>query len=468
MRAKLKPSSSENDIVTTSQLTSNDSSSASLAASSTSTPNSSSSTPSTASATSTDSTVASASQNKTKKWPSTFSIDHTQIYKGLAIFYMLLHHALDPVIQNRGILSWLADFNFLPHVQRFAKICVAIFALLSGYGMTLSLRKQEKRYQQQVNAGTISPSSNIPFYGYLNRSYTYAARSISKLLTTFWAAYLFTLIITVIMIGGLSSSYPYATIQLPVDALGLANLLGQPTINGPWWYIPAAIFNFLLFPLFYALSKRLPKLSLLFAVAWNITFVFIPRSFYYSYLFYFGVFILGIAVAQLDLVNRFLIPVNDKGKNIKRFVLISLAWVALFLVRHTWLFESPKYYALDGFLALLGVYGIVLVSHLKPLASFFRFMGKYSTDMFLTHAIILRLFSNFMYGNITPNWFPYIISLKILITGIALGLAFHYLRQITRYNKLQKHLAQDEQARIVTSFYLVLTIIVIYAVKRHI
>ena len=188
MRAKLKPSSSENDIVTTSQLTSNGSSSASLAAS----------TSSTAPASSTDSTTASANQSKTRKWPSTFSIDHTQIYKGLAIFYMLLHHALDPVIQNRGILSWLADFNFLPHVQRFAKICVAIFALLSGYGMTLSLRKQEKRYQQQVDLSTISP-----VLIFLSTATSIAAtptpRAPSQSSSTFWAAYLFTLIITVIM-----------------------------------------------------------------------------------------------------------------------------------------------------------------------------------------------------------------------------------------------------------------------------
>ena len=77
---------------------------------------------------------------------STFTKEHTQIAKGVAILMMLYHHLyIIPERINNNFFS-LID-QVIPNAQStiavFCKLCVCIYVFLSGYGLYHSLKKQK-------------------------------------------------------------------------------------------------------------------------------------------------------------------------------------------------------------------------------------------------------------------------------------------------------------------------------------
>ena len=75
-----------------------------------------------------------------------FTKDHTLCMKGIAILLMFFHH------NYLGPERWLdSPINFFPFTEdifvyfaKFCKICVGLFVLLTGYGMTVSCKNRIK------------------------------------------------------------------------------------------------------------------------------------------------------------------------------------------------------------------------------------------------------------------------------------------------------------------------------------
>ncbi len=68
-----------------------------------------------------------------------FTVDYTVFVKGLAIILLLLHHyiGVDP---NASID--ISNISFKEIIYSLSKVCVSIFAIMSGYGIYLSLVKK--------------------------------------------------------------------------------------------------------------------------------------------------------------------------------------------------------------------------------------------------------------------------------------------------------------------------------------
>ena len=71
-----------------------------------------------------------------------FSKQDTALVKGVAILMMLAHHCFESPYRYAGY-----ELNFFPftesqtvEIASFFKICVALFAFLSGYGITKAWR----------------------------------------------------------------------------------------------------------------------------------------------------------------------------------------------------------------------------------------------------------------------------------------------------------------------------------------
>ena len=90
----------------------------------------------------------------------TFTKKDTQMLKGIAIICMLIHHLfLDPSrYKGYSVDFWPLTETITTHIALAMKLCVAIFVMLSAYGMTLSYKKINNNLEikrEQIKNATI-------------------------------------------------------------------------------------------------------------------------------------------------------------------------------------------------------------------------------------------------------------------------------------------------------------------------
>ena len=159
--------------------------------------------------------------------------------KGLAIILMLFHHLYCTADRFNGFEIDFTPFSqtFVVNVAFLFKVCVSLFAFITGYGLLKSIAGQNFNRKDIVKWNTTR---------------------LIKTLSGFWFIYVIFLIVTMLINKLPYTTYfektPYAGIfYLINDFLGLANLFNTPTLNGTWWYMSAAIVFILIIPLVYAL-----------------------------------------------------------------------------------------------------------------------------------------------------------------------------------------------------------------------
>lgn len=384
-----------------------------------------------------------------------FSREHSEIYKGLAIIFMLMHHAFQGIRNTEGPLNPLFGMNLNHHVWLFTKICVAIFTFINGYGMTLSFAAREARLPSNGSRDA------------LRRSLNYSARSALSLLYLQIPVYLFSLAMTVFFKGTFLTIYPKPIVEVPLDFLGLALVMRSPGINGPWWYIAASMVYHLFFPFLYFVVKRAPRiLSLVALIAGSVLAItpvvaLTPLLRYINYLYYFTVFLLGIVCAHTNVINRFIMPRFDlpREKHVLQFVFFALLWITLFYFRQKNLLSHPNYYTLDGFLTVLSIYGIALLFRYKPLRDKLAFMGSYSTELFLLHALAIRLRSKVVFADANP----FFLTIRLIALSLLLAWFLRYLIRLARYYKLKDKMCSEKMAPYFFSSYFLFSAIAVIA-----
>lgn len=162
--------------------------------------------------------------------------------KGIAILLMIFHHCfLDPSRFAGHIVSF-APFSqsAIVSLSYFSKICVGIFAFISGYGLYLSAVKQP-RSAKAVSGWTVS--------------------RLIKTMSGYWLVYILALITTWIYADLPIKTYCTngnirGLLYGALDFLGVASLFKTPTMNSTWWYMGAAVLFIVLVPLFIRITEK--------------------------------------------------------------------------------------------------------------------------------------------------------------------------------------------------------------------
>lgn len=95
----------------------------------------------------------------------TFSREDTVMVKGIAILLLLIHHMGGT---NPGMPLNLQGLDVSIAIEHLGKVCVALFTVLSGYGLTEGSKKHDNKF-------------------------LYVCRHIKKIMFGFWSAYILTL-----------------------------------------------------------------------------------------------------------------------------------------------------------------------------------------------------------------------------------------------------------------------------------
>lgn len=337
---------------------------------------------------------------------------------------MLWHHCfLAGRFENYSIIfSPLAESQIV-NIASFFKICVSLFAFVSGYGLYLSFTK----------------NSSQGGYWIKNR--------LIRLLSGYWFIVLLAWIVCFLVDGRTYAFYfEGKSIWLGlwtmlIEFLGLSNFFNLSLFNGSWWYISAAVVFVLLVPVLY---KSLEHLGVFNTLTLSII---IPRlaggyfggTHWMSFLF---AFLLGMVVAKSAFFEKWEnwnIARNQTVSNgIKFLLLFVLCIIAYKLYYHlpTNLYWEVKY----GLIPLLIIlFAKEYIIPLPAVGQILEFLGKHSANIWLIHTFIRYYYcETFTYsmGHFT------VVIVVLLLISLALSIIVEFLKRITGYEKFIQKLIE--------------------------
>ena len=325
-----------------------------------------------------------------------FGKRETAIVKGAAVVLMLVHHLFyqEEYLEN-CIFLLPHEKEALLQFAQMCKVCVAFFLLLSGYGLYKSRESLEERTQMTWIKSALFP-----------------LRYIKKLLIQYWWA-----VIPFAVFGVVTGLRPLSEVYGPelvdkwkilTDLLGINYILFDifNQYNITCWYLSVAIELYLIFPILYWILKRSPLL--LWAVGltmWTYSGKFyMLRESVWLIPFAAGMTFSrgGVLDSVCTLVDR-LDWANGLG--------IALFLVAAARIRILYPIVS------DGLLAFAIICVLlVVVKYASPVGIILEFLGKHSTNIFMTHTFFYYYyFRRYFYALRLPA----LILLSLLLVCVA-------------------------------------------------
>lgn len=337
---------------------------------------------------------------------------NSQAIKGIAIVMMLFHHMYLSTDRFEGLNVAFTPFTAerIMYLCRTFKICVPIYAFISGYGLYLSYRKNHS-----------TPGE-------------WTAKRLIKTMGGFWIIWVLSVVILQLHNGYATTRYfgngniARGVAAMGLDFLGLAKLFGTSTLNGTWWYTSAAIIFIICVPLFMIKEEYL--VLILVAVAAfprTISLEVMGVTGVYAFL---PVFLMGMCAAKYDLFNRWFRVWNDGAKHVLKFFLELLALYVLYKAyrRLPLMVYSEIHWGLYPIVFM--AFCCEFINVIPGIRQVLLFLGKHSMNIFLIHTFIRQ--SSFVYvsGYFLTN------TLTLLLASLAISVVLEWLKKVTGYNRL--------------------------------
>lgn len=310
--------------------------------------------------------------------------DKSQLLYGIGIFLMVYHHLFAFPERISVPYVMLFDFSFLgieTMISYFGKFCVALYAFLSGYVLTLR----------------IDDNKNIKDIFLI----------VLKQLRKFYITY-FIIIFTFIPLGIVLGKIDFNIVELIKNMIGISC-----SYNAEWWYVKQYVLMLLCFPFITKSIKLINKTKIkyiIYLIFYFISTVYISytQNAFYSYLL---CFIMGAIVNHEMLLNKI-----DKLNIHSVISLITL--MIVFVVRI--LFLGSNLY--DYVIVVPFVYSTLSFLNISILKNtinrILMFVGQYSKYIYYIHTFfIYYYFQSIIY---IPKYsiliFVWILSICVILS----------------------------------------------------
>ncbi len=316
----------------------------------------------------------------------------TNIAKAAAVILLLIHHLYMGVAP--APIDLLHTYPPLT-IATLSKVCVALFVVLSGYGLTVSFeRKREKpgRFTLRHTLGLMRPYWLI-FALFVPLGIFFARPEFAP-----WAVY-----------GTGLRGFANACAEF----FALRPLLGTPTYNQTWWYMEAALALYLTFPFLHWGVKKAPYLVLPVTAVPLVLYLFLGNNVWDTCreIYWFFPFCAGIFLARRDLLSKFAAFAQKR-----RWTAIALTTLAVLL---TALIRSQVGLAFDTFFAVAILLFLRCTLSLIPyLGTAFAYLGRHSGNIFMLHSFIYCYFTSqhwFVKLLWSPDLFVVFLALPALL-----------------------------------------------------
>ena len=317
------------------------------------------------------------SESRKQVVDSYLSKEFTLIIKGVAVILLLSHHLWAFPERLPGSITGITDYVFrgsLLIAGDFGRICVAVFAFLSGYG------KYIKYADKKINT----------------------FRDIRKMYFLYWRVFLIFIPVAFIFFRYqvpycqdemVYSCYKVFSVrELVLNFFGLLS-----TYNREWWFLSTYIICTAMFPLIRKMADKLSVLMYVFIVlCFQLAFLMLDRTGIFKlndiadnifkYLMpYVVCFCSGVLIAKKAVFSA----VAENTDKLRFRSLLSLGLIILVFV----LRELLSMLTLEFLFVITFVFALkMLLSDAVHINKVFAFLGRYSSYMWLTHSFFCYYF----------------------------------------------------------------------------
>lgn len=304
----------------------------------------------------------------------------TRLVHGIAILMMLYHHLFCiPERLNTQYISVLNfnNINIELKLAWFCKICVAIYAFTSGYGLCITANNGETEYSLSIK-DKILKDFNI----------------VLRKLFSFCKLYWFVFFIFV-PIGFVFFDRTFYIKEFLKNFFGISS-----SYNGEWWYVFQYIQMLFIFPfmdVFFCKYKAkkinflkiamvlLGIIYLLLALRFEMFKTFLVIVLKKVGINYIMVFLVGYLFAKTDLYKK--IYAYTSKNNISEKILSIVILLLVILIR-TIFADNAAYSKIDFILVPFFIYAVITILNSCKIQRLLNFFGKYSTYIWLTHTFL--------------------------------------------------------------------------------
>jgi len=318
--------------------------------------------------------MANSYQPRSESTDISYSKKMTDIAKGVGIFALLIHHS---IANEPGQPIVLTASNLTTLLAASGKMCVSLFMILSGYGLTCSFRAKGQGM----------------------------ARFVGGHIYKIWSSYILIYVLVLLVwlaCGTKPSSFygtgPLAIVYMIKDMLGMSNLLiVTPTANGVWWYMEACFTSYMLFPLFMKIIDKGNSATIVLLIVSYLPWIwyFINAGWAWHTdreIYYFFSFILGMACARYGVFDRLV-----AYRHSHPVLMMSITFAALLL---SIAIRSQLCLLADPLLALAVIaFTSCWLAGPAAVAAPLAALGVVSGDIFMFHTMVIHLLSEQMFGS---------------------------------------------------------------------
>lgn len=342
--------------------------------------------------------------------------DEATALKGIAILILLFHHLfLKGRFEDFGVSFAPFPVEFITKIASYSKICVAIYAFISGYGLYLGYQNKK--------------SSDIKW----------VAQRYLKTFSGFWLIVVLSWIVCQFINGRVSTQYfsksPWAGIAYMIlEFLGLSDLFGTPSICGSWWYMSAAFVFIVLTPLVARAKNSIAIACLITMLCVRVLFGGDLSAYLDEYMSFSKplAFVMPFLIGAIFAKNNLIIKIVNARHRWLRLIL-ELSLLVFFFVSYIKI-PSLAFYDIK-----MGVFGLpvilICIEYIIPrkgIHPVFVFLGKHSMNIFLVHTFIRRTYlEDFTYS------FPHftIIIVVLLLLSLSISLVLEWIKKTLHYNE---------------------------------
>lgn len=332
------------------------------------------------------------------------SKNDTQSIKGIAILLMLWHHLF---LTSPEYGAFASSFAIV------SKICVALFLLVSGYGLTKQYDLIEKR--NLLNTVVFLIRRFVSFY------------------LQYWFCFLLVVVVGNVFGFSFADAYPASRNTLKCLFWDFWGQMGYDSYLKPWWFNKMIIQLYILFPVLYVILRNCYfAFSGLFAIIIvQLYATTIPGNVFFLVEGGLPAFYLGMLLSRFQIIPDLK---KKKWKLASQLVFIFLVvGILIFYLKRAVHYPYPAL-LLRALLALCVVFAYK--SFQGHNTSVLRFFGKYSAIMYLTHVLYLVIIPNIIYY--PKNAVLVFVLFSIICLGSAI--LIYWLESITHYNELRQAL----------------------------
>lgn len=341
------------------------------------------------------------------------------VIKGIAVLMMLFHHLFRDGLEAHErfdiIYFPFPEINMI-NIATVFKICVGMFAFVSGYGLYLDLKKSRPAISKWVLVREV------------------------KVLSSFWPV-----VICVWIFGQLVGHHPQDTyftgggylytgpVNMLAEFFGCARLFGTPTLNSEWWYMSAAVIYVAMAPLIVRNEdKVMPILALIVALPRVLGIGFLGGINAYPFIF---VFLLGMICAKVHFFDR----IAARRHRLLRIlieavlVLIGYKFYRKIPISTFWEFQ----YGIYPLIVIVFCVEILEMRCFRWLYDMLLFVGKHSANIyFVQYFVIFVYLTDFIYKR-AHFLITYFLTFAVCLV---LSLSLEYIKKKLGYGDLIRKL----------------------------